>query len=157
MSNKIRMLPDNWTYEDYFKFVVAFQQGDNAETFRLAQKLIVSWDYSADLNAKNAIMQLGVGESAEVIRTIMETIGKYIDDLDIKPLTVSFDAWNTEKFFQFDTDKRTGKFAKTEPMLKEVVKWDKLETATYPMSFTIAATAYKAIAEAYKQIVSGKN
>lgn len=160
MANKIRMLPDNWTYADYFAFVTAFRAGNNNETFRLAQKLIMNWDYKVDLNQENAILKLGVGESAEVIRTVFETIGKYIEALDIKAVKVSFDAWDTERFLQFDEWKRTGRFDKTEPMLLEVVTWDKL-TEEYkdgePLSFTVAATAYQAVTKAYEKVVSGKN
>jgi len=157
MTNKIRMLPDNWTYGDYYKFATAFRSGDTPTTFELAQKMIVSWDYKTDLNQKNAIMKLGVAESAEVVRTIMETIGKYIEDLDISEVKVDFSAWDTERFMQFDEFRRTGRFDKTEPMFKEVITWEKLTDSKEPVSFTIGATVYKALNEAYKQIVSGKN
>lgn len=159
MANKIRMIPDNWTYGDYFKFLKAFQSGNNSETFRYAQKLIMSWDYSVDLSLDNAIMKLGVSESAEVIRTVFETLSKYIDDLDISEVEVSFDAWTTEQFFQFDEWKREGKFEKTERALRDVILWEKLDKAppNEPLSFTIAAVCYQAISKAYEKVVAGKN
>lgn len=160
MSNKIRMLPDNWTYGDYYNFVLAFNSGNTREAFRLARKLIMSWDYKTDLNQENPIGKLGVSESAEVIRTVFEVIGKYIETLDIKEVKVSFDAWDTDKFLEFDEWKRTGKFERTEPMLKDVVIWDKLTEAQQgdePLPFTVAATCYQAINKAYEKVVSGKN
>lgn len=157
MGTKIRMLPDNRTYVDYYKFAVAFRNGDTPTAFQLAQKIIASWDYTVDLNLKNAIMKLGVAESAEVLRTIMETISKYIEDIDIEEVVVDFAAWDTEKFLNFDEYRRTGRFDKSEPMFKEVVKWDKLTDSTEPVAFSVGATVYKAINEAYKIVVSGKN
>ncbi len=161
MATKIRLMPDNWTYRDYYEFVQAFRTGKNDETFRLAKKLILSWDYDVDLQREDAIMRLKVGQSGEVIRTVFDVIGKYIENLDIKDIKVNFDAWDTEKFFQFDQWKRDGKFDKTEPLMKEVIfGWEKLETEYKDgelLSFTTAATAYHAITKAYEKVVSGKN
>lgn len=160
MANKIRMLPDNWTYAEYFQFVTAFNAGRNREAFQLAKKLIVSWDYAVDLNREDAVMRLPVGESAEVLRTVFKTIGNYIEGLDISEVKVNFDAWDTEKFFDFDEWKRAGKFDKTEPMIKEVIKWarfDEVYEEGEPLPFTVAATAYNAISKAYEKVVAGKN
>ncbi len=155
--NKIRMLPDNWTYRDYYKFATAFRTGDTATTFDLAHKLIMQWDYTTDLKLPNAIMKLGVAESAEVVRTVMETIGNYIEALDVEPLVVNFDAWDTEKFMKFDEFRRVGNFDKAEAMVYDVVTWEGLPEKGNDFSFTQGATVYKAINEAYKRIVSGKN
>lgn len=157
MSNKIRLLPDNWSFQDYWDYISAYRNGSNTEVMRLALKLIASWDYEVDLKQKNAIQKLGVKESADVFRTVMETMADYIENLDITEVEVNFDCWDTEKFFKFDELKRQGKFDKAEPMIAEVVTWDKLEGKAYPYTFTVAATAYKAITEAYKEIISGKN
>ncbi len=157
MGTKIRLLPDNWSYRDYFAFVAAVRSGASAETFRLAQKLIASWDYKTELSQPKAIMKLGVSESAEVIRTIMEVMSKYIEDLDTKDVKVDFSQWDTERFMKFDEARRTGRLDVAEPMLKEIVVWDKLEQATDPLSFTVASTAFKAVNDAYTLIVSGKN
>ena len=160
MPNKISMLPDNWTYGDYHKFVNAFNSGNNREAFRLAKLLIMSWDYEVDLNREDAILRLPVGQSAEVIRTVFSTIGNYIETLDIKDVVVNFDSWDTEKFFQFDEWKRAGKFNQTEKMMSEVIKWDRF-TEVYregePLPFTVAATVYQAINKAYEKVVAGKN
>lgn len=157
MGTKIRMLVDNWTYRDYIAFVTAFRAGNTSETFRLAQKLIVSWDYSVDLNLKNAVMKLGVAESAEVVRTVMEVIGEYIDTLDVTGVEVDFKKWDTERFMKFEELNSNGKFDQSEKMLSEVIKWDKLEQATYPLSFSVMATILKAIREEYTRLVTGKN
>ena len=157
MANKIRLLPYNWTLKDYYDFVTAFRVGNTVETFSLALKLIVSWDYKTPLTSKNPIMKLGVAESAEVIRTVMETIGTYMEDLSIEDVEVDFSSWDTERFMLFDDMRRTGKFDKSEKMAREIVKWDSIPEGDEPFTFTVAATVYKAITEAYKQIVSGKN
>lgn len=159
MSNKIRLLPDNWTYADYFAFVHAFQSGDSRETFRLAQQLVISWDYDVDLNQDHAIMKLGVYESAEVIRTVMQTIAEYLETLDVSPVTVNFAKWDTERFLLYDDYRRTKKFAQAEAMLPEVIQWPGYlpEVVEAPLSFTVAATAFKAINVAYTKVVTGKN
>lgn len=156
MSAKIRMLPDNWTYEDYYLFVKAFQTGNTEETFRLALQLIASWDYDVPLNQPDAIMRLGVAESADVIRTVMENIGAYLEDLKTDDVKVSFDKWDTGRFMHFDQLRRDGKIRQVVAMLPEVITWDRLNVSE-PVSMTVGATCLKAINEAYKRLVTGKN
>ncbi len=93
----------------------------------------------------------------EAVILAMKTLHADFEDLDIKEVVVDFKPWDTERFMQFDQYRRDGKFDRAEAMLPEVVKWDKLSTSDERVSFTVGATCYKAINEAYKQIVSGKN
>lgn len=154
--SKIRMNLDNWTYKEYVDFVNAYQTGKMASTYDLAVKLIVDWDYDADLNGSDPMLELGVHESAEVLRTIMESISSYIEKLDTSVIKVDFTKWNTRRLLKFDEAKMTGKFELAQEMLSEVIIGSEIDFSK-PLLFPDGATLYKAVNDAYAKVVSGKN
>lgn len=154
---KIRILPDNWTYEDYYNFVKAFQTGDTDTTFKLAQAVIASWDYEVDLAEEDAIGLLGVADSAAVIRTVMEKLGEYLEALDLSEVKVDFSVWNTRKFMHFDGLRRNGKIKAALEMLPEIIKNWEAFVPNDTVSLTAGATMLQAVNEAYKRLVTGKN
>jgi hypothetical protein len=56
---------------------------------------------------------------------------------------------------QFDQLRRDGKIRQALDMLPEIVSWDKLNDK--PVTLTVGASALKAVNEAYKRLVTGKN
>jgi len=161
MSNekRVRMNVNNWTYADFVAFTQAIQTGNNDKLFELAALVIVGWDYEVDLSKPEPLMELGVIESGRVVGSIFETINKAVEDLSIDGLTVNFNKWNTRRFLEFDDARRAGNIRKAEKMLHEIIELGIADGdgEFEPLSFEDGARAFKAVNEAYKKLVTGKN
>lgn len=153
--NKIRMNLDAWTYEDYVRFMQAFNKGDNDKLSSLARKLIVSWDYSVPLDSDDAIGELGVAESAELFRTVVTVVTEQGNEIPIDDVNVDFGKWNTRRFFLFDGLRQEGKVKEAEAMLHEIAALEGASPAE-PLTYLQGSAMYRAVNEAYKKLVTGK-
>lgn len=147
---------DRWTHIDYLKWSAARARGDNRYVFSKAQDLIARWDYTVDLADPKAIYKIGVEESAEVVRTVADTLNKYIDEASFEEVKVNFRGWDTERFFEFAEAQVAGEWAKAEAMIREVATLEGVQ-ADKPLSFAQGVKLNKAVNDKYKKIVTGKN
>lgn len=147
---------DNWTYRDFVDFTEAYQSGNLRPAYRLAENLIVSWDYDVSLDEPEALELLPVEESSEVLRTILTALGNFVETLDTSPVKVSFKKWNTKRFLDFNEARRDKNMPKIEQMVHEVAQLDGLNPAD-PLPFVEGTMVLKAIQEAYQRVLQGKN
>lgn len=155
--NKIRMLLDNWGYDDYRDFVQSVNGKSDEKTIELVQQLIVSWDYKISLDDEQAIAKLGLAESGEVLRTVTETIQKFMKELDTADYKVEFSQWTLGDYMRFDTARVSDKWRDALKQAAAIVTKDgepvNIEGLTYPG----VAAIFKAVQEAYIKVISGKN
>lgn len=156
MTNKIRMDLNLWSYQDYVEFLRFFQAGNTAQLFKLAARLLVSWDYEVPLSEEDPLLNLSVHDSGEVLRTINQAIQRYIDDMDVSDVKVDFGKWNTKRLLEFDAARIGGKFEKAQDMLFEIAKLEGVEN-NQPLSFPDGSKMFKAVNDAYAKVISGKN
>lgn len=150
----IRMYVDNWTYEDFCRFLVAAQSGNMADQYKLAEKLLIGWSY--DVPFEEGLMALGMIESAEVLRTVFETLQSIADALDTSDVVVDFKPWTTRRFLEFNEAREAHNHRRVERMVHEVTKLEGVNPDE-PLKFQDGAKMMKAITEQYKKLITGKN
>lgn len=153
---KIRMLLKNWTWQDAQNFINSFSEGNTEEGYRLAQKLIVSWDYDADLNNPDAFLDLPLNEANEILKTVYENITAFSETIETGEATVYLDRWTTRRFIEFNKAVQDKKHAKVESMLCEVVELNG-KPVKPPLSFDDGAIMMKALIDSYQRSITGKN
>lgn len=156
MDKKIRLVLDRWTYRDYISFANAMNEGDSRKSYALAEQLIVSWDYDIPLDSDNPIGKLSVAEGARVVRTVLDTLNDFVENISIEDVTVNFDKWTTARFLEFDDARRNQQVRKVEAMLFEIASMPGA-SSDEPLSFVHGSAMIKAVNEAYKRLISGKN
>ena len=153
---KVRMLLDNWMYKDYIDFVRSFSNSETETSYRLAQKLIGSWDYDADLNDPDAFLDLSVEDSTNVVHTVLEQVQLLSEDIDHSGITVDMSKWTTRRFLDFDKARVAGNMRLVNKMMAEVVTVEGEPFPEEPL-FVLGAQAMAAILAAYTKMISGKN
>ena len=102
------------------------------------------------------MLKLGVEQSAAVCRTLFETFEKLYETVPIGEVEVSFDAWDMDRFVQFDEARQARDTAKYLPMLHEVAKAKGVK-AGEELSLYNGMLLLKAVLEKSKKIFSGGN
>lgn len=159
MANKVQLIPDNWTWDEYVEFVAHYNAKNLDAAYAVARKLIISWDYPVDLASEDPIGQLKVKESFELLRSIFATIGKFLEDLDVKGIVVDDNAWTQRDLANYDKARAMENWRKAEDMVRAITKWDVLDTCPVgePLPFPVAARVYQAVQNMVAKVASGKN
>jgi len=156
--SKIRMALDNWTYQDFTDFVASNNTGDKKTSYRLAEKLIVEWDFDVPLSGSDPLMELSLADSSEVIRTVMNAVKNFADTIEVDHVRVDLGKWNTRKFLEFDEQLQKGNVAKIEKALREVTFHPEVDNASdKPLTFSQGVEMIGAVRTAYNKLISGKN
>lgn len=155
MVTKIRLDINRWSYADFLDFSKSYQAGERDTLFPLCEKLIASWDYQVPLQ-DGALLELPIAEHGKVLSTIFNTLGDYAENIDISDVKVDFGNWTAKKFYEFDDSKRAKTPDKAISMLHQIAK---LEGADPGEELTMeqGIKMFKAVNEAYKKILTGKN
>jgi hypothetical protein len=164
MASKIRMNLDLWDYKDYMQFVQSIRKGDGDVSYSLMQSIIIGWDYEVPLSTPDAIMELGVEESAKVFQTVTQALEAYVGNLEesASEVTVNWkgvnghNGWNTRRFFLYSQMQEDGKFDKVENMMREIATMPDLDE-TEPLTATQGIKMNHAIRRTYERLISGKN
>lgn len=151
---KIKIFLDNWSYEDFKNYIEAMRSGDLTTQYDLAGRLLVGWEYSVPFS--EGIMALGMVEGAEVLKTVRDMLNALAEDINIDDVVIDFSAWDTRRFLEFDRAASKGQTAKVERMLHEVASIPGV-SKNEPLAFQDGAKMMKAVQEAYKKLITGKN
>ena len=156
MDNSIKLNPENWTYGEYIKFSGSFQgTGDSALSYELAEKLIVAWDYEVALE-EGMYGLPSINEANRVLRTVLDLVGAYAEDIMTDNVVVDLNKWNLKRFLEFDKARSEMKVNKLEALMHEVCRL-KGAKAGEPLTYPQGAMMMKAILDDYKRSLSGKN
>lgn len=156
MPKKLGLVPERWNYRDFMKFS-QLSQKDTVQAFRKAQEIIGDWGYDTPLTDENALAKLPLGEGAKVIRTILSTLGKAMEDVSIADVSVDFSRanWNTLDMQRFLDALKSSDYDTVETMVHQVAKVDGLKAGdTLPLGD--GAAMVKAIRKRYEDLMSGK-
>jgi len=154
VATKIKLNIAAWSYKDFNKFMEAASSGNQEEQFRLASKLILSWEY--DVPFEKGILALGVAEGAEVLRTIMDVIRVISEDLDVSDVRVNFSKWDTARFLDFMAASKESQYDKVVRMLHEVARIEGVNPGD-DLEFQDGIRMMKAVTDHYRKLITGKN
>lgn len=155
--SKIRMALDNWSYDDFVKFRQASVDGDTRTTYRLAERLIVSWDFAVSLDKEDPLLDLPLEDSAEVLRTVQNALTDYAENIETDHVKVDFSKWNTRRFLEFNDDLSNSRTKKVEKALHEICNHPDVLSSNKPLTFREGIEMVGAVRKAYSKLISGKN
>lgn len=165
--NKVTLNPDKLTFVEIMTLLTAISKGRLAEVYGLAQKAVVAWSYEIDHEKPDAILELGIAESSQVINTVINTLGSYAERLAEENLEETVEvnwsgierdgkrkAWSTKDFLDFSALGEQGKWDKVERMMLQVAE---IEGAKSPLSASQGLMMKTAIQNSYAKAIQGKN
>ena len=157
-ETKIRMNVDNWTYQDFNDFLEAMQVNDLDIAHRLAEQIIVQWDYPVDLSQPNPLNKLSFEDGGAALHAVLNTVNTNAENIDTSDVILDFRKWDTGRFIEFTKARKAGKVAVVEKMMREVALMPGMsEDEDAQLTYTQGAAMMRAIRDKYNRILQVKN
>lgn len=144
--HKLTLNPNNWTFEDYSKYLAALLRSNWQEAFQLLMKIVVAWDYDVPLGP-NAYEDLPFSELKEITESVKATLETFQEGLDTSKVQVDMSKWKMRDFFAFQTAARTNDLETLETLMKKVARMRGVERDKR-LTFEQGALLSKAISAA---------
>lgn len=151
----VRMRLDAWTYADYLIFIAAMRELNFDMAFELADKIIESWSYPTPFKP-GAIQDLNSIEAMRVLRTVLDALNKFVEDIATDDVVLDFSKWPLKRFLEFNKYRENGNARKVMEMVREVAMVEGLNEDDEP-SMSQGAVMVKAVTDAMGLVLQGKN
>jgi hypothetical protein len=154
-SPSVRMRLNGWSYADYLAFTEAMRSMNLRVAFELADKIIESWGYPEPFKA-GALRKMNVEEAMRVLRTVLNTLNEFAENIDTDGVVVDFSKWSLDNFLKFNELREKGDGPKVMKMVREVAMLEDLHEDAEP-TMTQGVLMVKAVNDAIGAILAGKN
>lgn len=155
-EKKLKLDPNQWNYKDFLAFTKAMTTNDQLGAYKLAQRIIIEWDYDISLNETNALAMLPLAEGAKVVRSVMESLNQALESMSFNDVAVSFEkaGWNTLSYIEFQKALSSQDYPTIAKMLLEVCTIEGLDPEqTLPLVEGVQMV--KAVQDRHRKILSG--
>jgi hypothetical protein len=155
-DTNILLDPNQWNYRDFLKFSKALSTGNLIEAYRLAQQVIVEWEYPVSLEDRNALAKLSLSDGAKVMQTINDAFTALLDSSSLEDVKVDFAkaGWNTLKMMEFYDATAKFDYPVIEKMVFEVATMEGVSRGTLPL--VEGSKMVRAIQDKHRKLMSGK-
>lgn len=156
MANKLTLNVSAWTLVQYNQYARFLNEGKFFDAFKLARRIIVSWDYPSDLSADNPWEKIDLLEGVEMLHAIRDTINAAVEAANLKEYPVNLKLVPLPELFEFQDARAAGDFATVERVLRLAVTIPH-DDVTHPLLALPGAIALIAFDKAFGKALSGKN
>lgn len=153
MKNKVVFDINRWSYRDLNIFMRDMTDGNFAGASERVMPIIVNWSYDTPLNPNEPFGGLNMVEGVEVLRSVMNTVAAYGDELNTDDIAVDLSHWTFSDFTSFQEALKNNAYATVERLMRKVTDFPEGEE----ISAVDGMKAMLVITKLVKKVFAGKS